>query len=199
MAERGQGQIDPAQGPPGGASGHMGMGHTERPRTTGSAGTAQRRDEPAVPDTLVGPAAWAAGEPGADVWHVGGADGSDTMSDAIASSARRESPARSSEAIHTAWLRIQARQQLREFLRAVPRREAKATLALMRVDGTTRVFTRAELSAAIDRLRPRQRQIVRLAIEDRWPRQRVCEYLRHISIKTFERDQVEALDRIAEM
>lgn len=199
MAEQGQGRIDPAQGMPGGAPGHVGMEPTERSGSAGSAGTAQRRDEPEAPDALVGPAAWAAGEPGADVWHVDVADGSETMSDAIASNARRESPARSSEAIHTAWLRVRARQQLREFLRAVPRREAQATLALMRPDGTTRVFTRAELSAAIDRLRPRQRQIIRLAIEDRWPRQRVCEYLRHISIKTFERDQVEALDRIAGM
>jgi hypothetical protein len=127
------------------------------------------------------------------------AGSSDTLSDAFASGARRESATRPRETVRTAWLRVGARRQLREFLRAVPRREANASLTLMRADGTTRVFTRAELSAAIDRLRPRQRQIVRLAIEDRWPRQRVCEYLRHISIKTFERDQVEALDRIAEM
>jgi hypothetical protein len=94
-------------------------------------------------------------------------------------------------------MRVRARQQIREFLRAVPRREEQTTLALIRPDGTLRVLTRAQLSAAIDHLRPRQRQIMRLAIEERWPRQRVCEYLRHISLKTFERDQVEALDLLA--
>jgi hypothetical protein len=41
------------------------------------------------------------------------------------------------------------------------------------------------------------RQVMRLAVEERWSRQRVCEYLRHISIKTFERDQVEGLDLLA--
>jgi hypothetical protein len=129
---------------------------------------------PQTPDALVGPAAWATGQPEADVGTVG-------------------------EVLRTAWLRIQARQQLREFLRAVPRREAEVTLTLVRADGSTRLIQRAELSTAIDRLRPRQRQIVRLSIEERWPRQRVCEYLRHISIKTLERDQMEALDRLAEL
>jgi hypothetical protein len=92
------------------------------------------------------------------------------------------------------WQRAHMRQLIREFLRAVPRSEAEATLALVRPDGTTRVFTRTELSTAIDRLRPRMRQIVRLGLEERWPRQKVCDYLKGISIKTFERDQVEALD-----
>lgn len=98
-----------------------------------------------------------------------------------------------------AWERVHNRQMIREFLRAVPRSEPEATLALLRVDGSTRVLTRAELSAAIDRLRPRQRQIMRLALEERWSRQRVCDYLKGISIKTFERDQVEALDILAQL
>ena len=93
-----------------------------------------------------------------------------------------------------AALRTYARQMVREFLRAVPRSDGKAALAIVRPDGTVRLVTRAELTARIDRLRPRQRQIVRLGIEERWPRQRVCEYLQHISIKTFERDYTEALD-----
>jgi hypothetical protein len=97
------------------------------------------------------------------------------------------------------WQRAHTRQVIREFLRAIPRSEPEATLALVRPDGTTRVFTRAELSAAIDRLRPRMRQIVRLALEERWPRQKVCDYLKGISIKTFERDQVEALDILANL
>jgi hypothetical protein len=98
-----------------------------------------------------------------------------------------------------AWLRLQTRQLIREFLRAVPRSEPEATIAIVRPDGTPRLLTRAQLSAAIDRLRPRQRQIMRLAVEERWPRQKVCEYLNHISIKTFERDQVEALDLLAQL
>lgn len=95
------------------------------------------------------------------------------------------------------WQRVRTRQLLREFLRAVPRSEPQATLALARPDGTTHLLIRSELSAAIDALRPRQRQIVRLAIEERWPRQRVCAYLNNISEKTLERDQVEALDLLA--
>ncbi|HEX6544637.1 MAG TPA: hypothetical protein VF040_22965 [Ktedonobacterales bacterium] len=95
--------------------------------------------------------------------------------------------------------RAHTRQLIREFLRAVPRSETETTLVIVRPDGEQRLFTRAQLSTAIDRLRPRQRQIVRLALEERWPRQRVCEYLHNISIKTLERDQVEALDILAEL
>jgi hypothetical protein len=97
------------------------------------------------------------------------------------------------------WLRIRARKLIREFLRAVPRSESEITLAIVRPDGVTRIFTRAELSAAIDRLRPRQRQILRLGVEERWPRPKVCAYLHDISMKTFERDQVEALDILADL
>lgn len=95
--------------------------------------------------------------------------------------------------------RAHTRQLIREFLRAVPRAETETTLVIVRRDGEQRLFTRAQLSAAIDHLRPRQRQIVRLALEERWPRQRVCEYLHNISIKTLERDQVEALDILADL
>lgn len=95
--------------------------------------------------------------------------------------------------------RLHLRQLIREFLRAVPRSETETTLAFARPDGSVRTLTRAQLTRAIDALRPRQRQIVRLALEERWPRQRVCEYLHNISLKTFERDQVEALDLLAEL
>jgi len=95
--------------------------------------------------------------------------------------------------------RAHMRQLIREFLRAVPRTETETTLVIVRADGEQRLLTRAQLSTAIDRLRPRQRQIVRLALEERWPRQRVCEYLHNISIKTLERDQVEALDILADL
>lgn len=98
-----------------------------------------------------------------------------------------------------AMRRAQTRALIREFLRAVPRGEESAVLPLIRVDGVTRLLTRAQLTTAIDRLRPRQRQIVRLGIEERWPRQKVCAYLRGISMKTLERDQAEALDILAQL
>lgn len=98
-----------------------------------------------------------------------------------------------------AMRRAQTRALIREFLRAVPRGEENAVLPLVRSDGMTRMLTRAQLSTAIDRLRPRQRQIVRLGIEERWPRQKVCAYLRGISMKTLERDQAEALDILAQL
>lgn len=94
----------------------------------------------------------------------------------------------------TIWLRVRARKLIREFLRAVPRTESEAALPFVRPDGVTRIVKRRELSAAIDRLRPRQRQILRLGVEERWPRAKVCAYLHDISMKTFERDQVEGLD-----
>lgn len=98
-----------------------------------------------------------------------------------------------------AMRRAQTRALIREFLRAVPRSEESAVLPLVRADGVTRQLTRAQLTYAIDRLRPRQRQIVRLGIEERWPRQKVCAYLRGISMKTLERDQAEALDILAQL
>ncbi len=108
-------------------------------------------------------------------------------------------PGPTSSVATPAWYRQQARQLIREFLRAVPRSEPEATLVFLRPDGAPRMVTRAQLSTAIDRLRPRMRQIVRLAIEERWARQRVCEYLQRISIKTFERDFTEALDTLMEL
>jgi hypothetical protein len=101
------------------------------------------------------------------------------------------------DVVTPAWLRLQARQLLREFLGAVPRSEPEAALTFLRLDGTARTLTRAQLSAAIDRLRPRQRQIMRLAVEERWPHQKVCAYLNHVSLRTVERDQAEALDLLA--
>jgi hypothetical protein len=95
--------------------------------------------------------------------------------------------------------RARLRRQLREFLRAVPRRESEVMLVFEHCDGTTHRLTRGQLTAAIERMRPRMRQIVHLAVEERWPRQRVCEYLGHISLKTVERDQREAFDLLAEV
>lgn len=97
------------------------------------------------------------------------------------------------------WLRLQARRLIREFLRAVPRADAEVALTFIHPDGTPRLVTRGQLSAAIDGMRPRLRQILRLSVEERWPRQKVCDYLSHISIKTFERDQVEGLDQLIDL
>ena len=70
-------------------------------------------------------------------------------------------------ALTEAMRRAQTRALIREFLRAVPRGEESAVLPLVRADGVTRLLTRVQLTTAIDRLRPRQRQIVRLGIEER--------------------------------
>jgi hypothetical protein len=48
-------------------------------------------------------------------------------------------------------------------------------------------------------MRPRMRQIVRLGIEEGWTRGKVCAYLHDISMKTFERDQMEGLDFLSEL
>jgi len=114
---------------------------------------------------------------------------------------RDEAPAgmASGALLAEAQRRTQTRQLIREFLRAVPRGEPETTLTFLGADGAAHVVSRAQMSAAIDRLRPRQRQIMRLGVEARWPRQKVCAYLRNISIKTFERDQVEALDMLSQL
>ena len=51
--------------------------------------------------------------------------------------------------------------------------------------GAKRTLSRQELSAAIDRMRPRQRQIARLAIESHSSRERVCAVLKGISCRSF--------------
>ena len=106
---------------------------------------------------------------------------------------------RAASTLTGAMRRAHVRAMIREFLRAVPRSEPETILTLPRPDGEDRALTRAQLTTAIDRLRPRMRQIVRLGIEERWPRQKVCAYLRGISMKTLERDQVEALDILASL
>jgi hypothetical protein len=105
-------------------------------------------------------------------------------------------PGAQSDVLTPAGIGGRLRLVVREFLESVPRAEAQASIALLRPDATTRVFTRGEFSAAIDAMRPRMRQIMRLAVEERWQRQRVCDYLNNISIKTFERDHAEAFDEL---
>jgi DNA-directed RNA polymerase specialized sigma24 family protein len=79
----------------------------------------------------------------------------------------------------------------------VPRSQPSMTLVYPRPDGTLRTITRAELSAAIDRMRPRQKQIIRLAVEERRSQEEVCALLNGISLRTLQRDQAEALDLLA--
>jgi DNA-directed RNA polymerase specialized sigma24 family protein len=97
------------------------------------------------------------------------------------------------------WLRMQARLLLREFLSVVPRSQETTTITFLRMDGRQQTLSRQELSTAIDRMRPRQRQIVRLAVEARWSQERVCAALKGISVRTVQRDLAEALDRLAEL
>ena len=97
------------------------------------------------------------------------------------------------------WLRFRARRVIREFLRSVPRSEPEAAIAFLAPDGQMRLVTRGDLSEAIDEMRPRMRQVIRLGIEEGWPRGKVCAYLHDISMKTFERDQTEGLDVLSEL
>jgi hypothetical protein len=97
------------------------------------------------------------------------------------------------------WLRLQVRQLIREFLAVVPRSQVYITVTFPRPDGTPRTISRAELSTAIDRMRPRQRQIIRLAVEERRAQEEVCALLNGISLRTLQRDQAEALDLLAQL
>lgn len=187
MSDQGHGQMMPAQRVPGAGSG--------RADVAGGSGAAGAPQGAALPDALTDPTRWDGAIPFGDYWAPEHEDPEDHDT-----RAEHDDPPVGEALLAVAPAeRARMRAVLREFLRAVPRREEQATLALVHPDGRTRILTRGELSAAIDRLRPRQRQIIRLAIEERWPRQRVCEYLRHISLKTFERDQVEGLDLLTQL
>ena len=87
------------------------------------------------------------------------------------------------------------RRRLREFLRAIPRNEPDNTLELLGSTATlpARTTTRAELTKAIEQLRPRMRQIIHRTLEEGWSREEVCSSL-HISLRTLERDQAGGLD-----
>ncbi len=93
------------------------------------------------------------------------------------------------------------RRRLREFLRSTPRTEPDSTLELLApVEGQPpRIVTRGELSAAIDQMRPRMRQIIRLTLEERRTREETQAYLHGISLRTLERDQAAGLDLLASL
>jgi DNA-directed RNA polymerase specialized sigma24 family protein len=88
-----------------------------------------------------------------------------------------------------------ARRLLREFMRAVPRAQAGETVALPCPGGGVRVVSRGQVSAAVDVLRPRLRQVVRLLYEAHWHREDVAKRLL-VSLDTVERDQAMALDQV---
>jgi DNA-directed RNA polymerase specialized sigma24 family protein len=87
------------------------------------------------------------------------------------------------------------RRRLREFLRAIPRSEPDSTVELLGPTEAlpTLTITRAELTAAIEQLRPRMRQIIHRTLEEGWSREDVCASL-HIGMRTLERDQAGGLD-----
>lgn len=122
-------------------------------------------------------------------------EGMESMTDA---DTRMEFPIGAASVDSPAFRRMRARRAIREFLRSMSRTEATEALTFLRPDGEPRTVTRAEISAAVDCMRPRMRRIIRLAVEEHWPRKRVCAHL-GISIKTYERDHVEALDALVDM
>ena len=122
-------------------------------------------------------------------------EGMESINDA---DARMGFPIGAASVDNPAFRRMRARRAIREFLRSMPRTETTQALTFLRPDGEPRTVTRAEVSAAVDRMRPRMRRIICLAVEEHWPRKRVCEHL-GISIKTYERDHVEALDALVGM
>jgi hypothetical protein len=97
------------------------------------------------------------------------------------------------------WLRLEVRGLIREFLSVVPRSKESTTLTFPRPDGTPRTVSRAQLSAAIDRMRPRQKHIIQLAVEERRSQEVVCALLNGISVRTLQRDQAEALDLLGQL
>ena len=145
-----------------------------------------------APDALGGRDAQTAQRPDADVWARDG----DEMP--LGDSLHGLHGPGGNTASSAMEQRLWARHQVREFLRSVPRGEPDATVVIVRLDGATRLLTRGELTAAIERMRPRMRQIIRLAVEERWSRTRVCAYLQNISLKTLERDYVEGMDYLAQ-
>lgn len=93
------------------------------------------------------------------------------------------------------------RRRLREFLRATPRSEPESRVELLGLaeGAPARVITRAQLTEAIEQLRPRIRQVIRLTLEERRTREEAQAYLHGIGLRTLERDQATGLDMLAEL
>jgi len=92
------------------------------------------------------------------------------------------------------------RRRLREFLRAIPRSEPEGRLELLGPENgqPARLVTRAELTEAIEQMRPRMRQVISLTLEEHYDRERVMAYL-GIGLRTLEREQADGLDLLAEL
>lgn len=97
------------------------------------------------------------------------------------------------------WLQHVVRRLIREFLCTVPRSQATTTLQFPRPDGSVRTIPRAELTAGIERLRPRQRVVIRLVVEEGKRQKDVCLYLHGTSARTVQRDLAGALDLLSEL
>jgi hypothetical protein len=96
--------------------------------------------------------------------------------------------------------RIENRRRVREFLRVTPREEPHNRLTLLAAgeEEPPLVVTRAQLTEAIERLRPQYHKIIVLSMEQRRSRQEVREALHGISERTLERAQAAGLDTIIE-
>lgn len=96
--------------------------------------------------------------------------------------------------------RVENRRRLREFLRVTPREEAENRLTLLATaEGTPAlVVTRAQLTAALEQLRPQVYKILVLTMEQRRTRLEVQDALHGISERTLERAQAAGLDMIIE-
>jgi len=97
--------------------------------------------------------------------------------------------------------RAENRRRLREFLRATPRSEAESRLELLGLREGAPAFAlrRAQLTAAIEEMRPRVRQVIRLTLEERRTREETQAYLLGISERTLERDQAAGLDALMDL
>jgi len=87
------------------------------------------------------------------------------------------------------------RRLVRDFLRTVPREPEEAVLIVPRPDGSERDVRRAEVTAALVRLRPRLRRVLEECLEHHRRREDVADEL-SVSLHTIERDLMEGLDII---
>ena len=96
--------------------------------------------------------------------------------------------------------RIENRRRVREFLRVTPREETHNRLTLLGrgEEEPPLVVTRAQLTEAIERLRPLYHKIIVLTMEQRRSRQEVRDALHGISERTLERAQAAGLDTVIE-
>jgi DNA-directed RNA polymerase specialized sigma24 family protein len=101
---------------------------------------------------------------------------------------------------HSAWSwsdEAHVRALVREFLRCTPASDPEAALTWRGADGRLRRLTRRQLTARIQWLRPRMKRIVEQHHLLKRPRAEIVAEL-GCSMKTFERDEQEAMDLLAQ-